>query len=165
VAKRDKQRACALARRQQQIDVANAKGLGDNPIRILGGEDPVRLSGEGTQMRNYIAARDLARGIRMAMELPEAVNEDFNLGTSKGISIVELTERIWRKIHGPDRPFRYASDADYRYDVPNRVPDVRKAKAVLGFEARTTLDQMLDEIIAWVREEIASGELTERTRA
>jgi hypothetical protein len=37
--KRDKQRACALARRQQQIDEANAKGLGDNPIRILGGED------------------------------------------------------------------------------------------------------------------------------
>ena len=39
VAKRDKQRACALARRQQQIDEANAKGLGDNPIHILGGED------------------------------------------------------------------------------------------------------------------------------
>jgi len=39
VARRDKQRACALARRQQQIDEANAKGLGENPIRILGGED------------------------------------------------------------------------------------------------------------------------------
>jgi len=38
-AKRDKQRKCALARRQQQIDEANAKGLGENPIRILGGED------------------------------------------------------------------------------------------------------------------------------
>ena len=134
--------------------LATNHAVPDLVIRILGGEDPVRLSGEGTQMRNYIAARDLARGMRMAMELPEAVNEDFNLGTSKGISIVELTERIWRKIHGPERPFNYASDTDYRYDVPNRVPDVRKAKAVLGFEARTTLDQMLDEIIAWVREEI-----------
>jgi len=39
VARRSKQRACALARRQQQIDEANAKGLGANPIRILGGED------------------------------------------------------------------------------------------------------------------------------
>jgi nucleoside-diphosphate-sugar epimerase len=145
--------------------LATNHAVPDLVIRILGGEDPVRLSGEGTQMRNYIAARDLARGIRIAMELPEAVNEDFNLGTSKGIPIVELCDRIWRKIHGPDRPFRYASDTDYRYDVPNRVPDVRKAKAVLGFEAKTTLDQMLDEIIAWVREEIASGELTERTRA
>jgi len=39
VARQSKQRACALARRQQQIDEANAKGLGENPIRILGGED------------------------------------------------------------------------------------------------------------------------------
>ena len=99
------------------------------------------------------------------MELPEAVNEDFNLGTSKGISIVELTERIWRKIHGPERPFNYASDTDYRYDVPNRVPDVRKAKAVLGFEATTTLNDMLDEVIAWIRAELDAGVLTAETRA
>jgi hypothetical protein len=39
VGRRDKQRACAIARRQQQIDEANAQGLGENPIRILGGED------------------------------------------------------------------------------------------------------------------------------
>ena len=39
VARRGKQRACALARRQQQIDEARAKGAGENPIRILGGED------------------------------------------------------------------------------------------------------------------------------
>jgi len=39
IARRNKQRACARARRQQQIDEANAKGLGENPIRILGGED------------------------------------------------------------------------------------------------------------------------------
>ena len=39
MAKQDKQKKCALARRQQQIDEANAKGLGDNPIHILGGED------------------------------------------------------------------------------------------------------------------------------
>jgi hypothetical protein len=38
-AKQDKQKKCALARRQQQIDEANAKGLGDNPIHILGGGD------------------------------------------------------------------------------------------------------------------------------
>ena len=39
VSRRDKQRACALARRQQQIADANATGLGENPIHILGGED------------------------------------------------------------------------------------------------------------------------------
>lgn len=137
----------------------------DIVIKILSGEDPVRLSGTGTQMRNYIAVRDLARGIRLAMESDDAVNQDFNFGRAKGIAINDLAERIWRKIHGPGRPFRYVSDTDYRYDVPYRVPDVRKAKAVLGFEATTTLDEMLDEVIAWIREEMASGMLTEHTRA
>jgi nucleoside-diphosphate-sugar epimerase len=137
----------------------------DLVIKILSGEDPLHLSGEGTQMRNYIAARDLARGIRLAMELPEAANDDFNLGTAKGISILELSQRIWRKIHGNDRPFHYTSDTDYRYDVPYRVPDVRKAKAILGFEAKITLDEMLDEVIGWIREEMDAGTLTPATRA
>lgn len=137
----------------------------DLVIKILSGQDPLVLSGHGTQMRNYIAARDLARGIRLAMELPEAQNEDFNLGSPKGISILELSKRIWQKIHGPDRPFRFVSDTDYRYDAPYRVPDVRKAREVLGFEARITLDQMLDEVIAWIRDAMEAGELTSATRA
>jgi nucleoside-diphosphate-sugar epimerase len=40
-----------------------------------------------------------------------------------------------------------------------RVPDTRKAKDVLGFEANTPLEGMLDEVIPWVREEIAVGRI------
>ena len=57
------------------------------------------------------------------------------------------------------------SDTPYPYDVPNRVPDVRKAKAILDFEATTPLDAMLDEVIAWVRDEMDAGVLTPKTRA
>lgn len=53
----------------------------------------------------------------------------------------------------------------YPYDVPNRVPDVRKAKAILGFEATTPLDAMLDEVIAWVRGEMEADVLTSEMRA
>ncbi|HWS13245.1 MAG TPA: NAD(P)-dependent oxidoreductase [Rhodocyclaceae bacterium] len=145
--------------------LATNHAVPDLVIKILTGQDPLHLTGEGTQVRNYIAASDLARGIRLAMESPDAVNQDFNLGTSKGISVLELAERIWRKIHGPAREFRYVSDTPYRYDVPYRVPDIRKARAVLGFEAAVSLDAMLDDVIAWIREEIASGGLTPQTRA
>ncbi len=145
--------------------LATNHAVPDLVIKILTGQDPLHLAGEGTQVRNYIDAKDLARGIRLAMESPEAVNQDFNLGSRKGITILELAERIWRKIHGPQRPFRYVSDTPYRWDVPYRVADVRKAKAVLGFEATTSLDDMLDDIIAWIREELASGALTAKTRA
>jgi len=45
------------------------------------------------------------------------------------------------------------------------VPDVRKAKAILGFEAVTPLDAMLDEVIGWVRGEMEAGVLSSETRA
>ena len=66
-------------------------------------------------------------------------------------------ELIWKKVHGNDRPFRLESDPPFEHDVQKRIPDVRKAKRVLRFEATTTLDQMLDEVIPWIKTEIAAG--------
>jgi nucleoside-diphosphate-sugar epimerase len=54
-------------------------------------------------------------------------------------------------------PFSYVSDAPFEHDVAKRVPSVEKAKSVLGFEATTTLDQMLDEVIPWVANALKEG--------
>ncbi len=54
-------------------------------------------------------------------------------------------------------PFRYVSDPPFDHDVQLRVPDVRKAREVLGFEATTTLSDMLDEVIPWIRAELEAG--------
>jgi nucleoside-diphosphate-sugar epimerase len=99
------------------------------------------------------------------MESPQAQNEDFNLGSAKCISIRDVAERIWRKVHGPDRPFRFAPQSAHRYDFPYRVPDVRKAREILGFDAAITLDEMLDEVIAWIREAMDAGMLKSTTIA
>ena len=56
-------------------------------------------------------------------------------------------------------PFHYVSDPPFEHDVQLRVPDVRKARDVLGFEATTTLDAMLDEVIPWIRAEVEAGRL------
>jgi nucleoside-diphosphate-sugar epimerase len=136
----------------------------DLVIKVLSGQDPLHIYGEGAQVRSFISVHDLAKGIRMAMESPEAVNNDFNLCRGKGITILELAQKIWAKLR-PGEPFRYVSDTPYPYDVPYRVPDVRKAKAVLGFEATTPLNDMLDEVIAWIRVELDAGVLTAETRA
>ena len=69
--------------------------------------------------------------------------------------MLELAETIWRKING-DRPFTYVTDPPFEHDVQMRVPDVRKAQ-VLGFEASTSLDKMLDEVIPWIRAEAEAG--------
>jgi UDP-glucose 4-epimerase len=91
------------------------------------------------------------------MESDAALNDDFNLSTPVSTTVLELAELIWRKIQGPDRPFAWVSDPPFDHDVQHRVPDVRKAHRVLGFDAATSLSEMLDEVIPWIQAEDAAG--------
>ncbi len=141
------------------VKLALSHVVPDLVLKVLRGQDPLHLLGDGTQVRCYTYGGDLAHGIRLAMESPAAVNEDFNLSTPASTTVLELAELIWRKIHGPDRPFAWVSDPPFDHDVQHRVPDVRKARDVLGFEAATTLSEMLDEVIPWIRAEDASGRI------
>jgi len=125
--------------------------------KVLRGQDPLHILGDGGQVRHYTSGRDLARGIRACVEHPAAMNEDFNLSTPTPTTVLELAERIWRKIHGPDRAFRYVSDPPFPHDVRHRSPAVDKARRLLGFEATTPLDEILDEVIPWIREQMALG--------
>jgi UDP-glucose 4-epimerase len=93
------------------------------------------------------------------MESDKAINEDVNLSTAASTTVMELATAIWHKVNGPDREFHYVSDPPFEHDVQLRVPDVRKARELLGFEATTTLDQMLDEVIPWIRAESDAGRL------
>jgi UDP-glucose 4-epimerase len=127
--------------------------------KVLKGQDPLHILGDGSQIRHYTYGGDLARGIRLAMESTHAVNEDFNLSTAQSTSVRELAETIWRKVYTDGRPLNLVSDPPYEHDVHRRVPDVTKARDVLGFVATTTLDEMLDEVVPWVREEIEAGRI------
>ncbi|WP_156296422.1 NAD-dependent epimerase/dehydratase family protein [Mycobacterium paragordonae] len=124
--------------------------------KVAKGQDPLRILGDGTQVRHYTYGGDLARGIRTCMEHPAALNGDFNLSTPEATTVVELAEVIWRKMR-PDTPFRYESDPPFEHDVQLRSPDVEKAAEVLGFSATTTLDAMLDEVIPWVVNAVEAG--------
>ena len=127
--------------------------------KVLKGQDPLHILGDGSQVRHYTYGGDLAEGIVTAMEHPDARNEDFNLSTGASTTVLELAQTIWRRIKGPDVPFRYVSDDPYPHDVQRRVPSVEKAKRVLGFEATTSLDEMLDEVIPWIEQAIADGRI------
>jgi nucleoside-diphosphate-sugar epimerase len=140
------------------VKLAMSHVVPDLVQKVLKGQDPLHILGDGRQVRHYTYGGDLARGIRLAVESPRARNEDFNLSTGASTTVLDLARLVWRKIKG-DEPFRYVSDAPFAYDVRRRVPDVRKAREFLGFEAATTLDAALDEIIPWVREQVAGGVL------
>lgn len=130
----------------------------DLVCEALRGQDPLRVLGSGHQLRHYTYGGDLAAGIALAMEHPLAAGEDFNLASGQGTTVAELAALIWRKVRGPDSPPRIACDEQpYPGDVQCRIPDTAKARRVLGFTASTTLDQMLDEVIAWARDAMAAG--------
>jgi nucleoside-diphosphate-sugar epimerase len=131
----------------------------DLALQAIEGHDPVHIRGSGGQIRPYTHAADAARGIRLAMEADAGRNNDFNISTVEATSVLDLAERIWRRVHGNDRPFHVVSDEPGAYDVPIRTPDVRKARALLGFTATTTLDEMIDEAIAWIRAELDAGDI------
>ncbi len=139
------------------VKLAMSHVLPDLVQKVLKGQDPLHLLGDGGQVRHYTYGGDLARGIRLCVEHPAATNEDFNLSTRQSTTVLELAELIWRKVHGAAKPFRYTSDKPFPYDVRRRVPSVEKAQRVLGFEATTTLDAVLDEVIPWIRQQIAAG--------
>lgn len=125
--------------------------------KVVKGQDPLHVLGDGRQVRHYTYGADLARGIVEAMESEAARNEDFNLSTAESTTVLDLAERIWRKCHGDDRPFAVVHDEAFEHDVQKRVPDVTKAREVLGFTATTTLDEMLDVVIPWVRRAMDEG--------
>ena len=138
------------------VKLAMSHVVPDLVQKVLKEQDPLHILGDGNQVRHYTYGGDLARGIRLAMESERALNEDFNLSTARSTTVSDLAGLIWRKIHGPDRPFRFVSDEPYQHDVQMRVPDVTKARDVLGFEATTSLEDVLDEVIPWIRYEIAA---------
>jgi len=124
--------------------------------KLVKGQDPLHILGDGGQVRHYTYGGDLARGIRLAVESEAATNEDFNLSTAESTTVRELAELAWAKVRG-DGPARIASDAPYPYDVQRRVPSVEKARRVLGFDATTPLSRSLDEIVPWIRQQVESG--------
>jgi UDP-glucose 4-epimerase len=138
------------------IRLAMSHVIPDLVQKALKGQDPLHILGSGEQIRCYTYGGDLARGIRLAIERPEALNEDLNLSTSVATDVLTLARMIWERIN-PDKPFRYVTEQPLVYDVQKRIPSVEKARRLLGFEATTPLGTILDEVIPWLRAEIAAG--------
>ncbi len=139
------------------VQLAMSHVVPDLVQKVMKGQDPLHILGSGDQIRHYTYGADLARGIVLSLDHPEATNEDFNLSTAQSTTVLELAELIWNKVHGGAKPFSYVNDPAFEYDVQRRVPDVTKAEKLLGFVATTSLDETLDETIPWIRNAIAEG--------
>ena len=153
----EKRALCDTEIESGNVKLAMSHVVPDLVQKVLKGQDPLHILGAGNQVRHYTYGGDLARGIRLCIEKPEAVNEDFNLSTPVSTTVLELAENIWKRCRKDGAPFAYTSDEPFKYDVQKRVPSVEKAERVLGFKADTSLDSILDEVIPWIEEQIRIG--------
>jgi nucleoside-diphosphate-sugar epimerase len=139
------------------VSLAMSHVVPDLVQKILKGQSPLHILGDGSQVRCYTYGGDLARGIVSSLENQNALNEDFNLSTETATSVNELAQVIWKKINGNLEKLQIVNDPAFEYDVQKRIPSVAKAKDLLQFEATTSLSDMLDEVIPWIREAISRG--------
>jgi UDP-glucose 4-epimerase len=116
---------------------------------VLAGEDLI-IHGDGSQVRAWCYVDDLVDALLLVLERPEAVGEVFNVGNERSVlTVLELATQI-RDLMGADaeikfRPLHYT-------DVEMRIPNVDKARKLLGWEAKVDLDEGLSRTIAWYRE-------------
>lgn len=139
------------------ISLAMSHVVPDLVQKVLKGQNPVHILGDGNQIRCYTYGGDLARGIVSSLENPNALNEDFNLSSPVQTTVLELAQLIWGKIRGSDSKFSYVLDPGFEHDVKKRIPDIEKANRLLGFQAKTSLEEMLDEVIPWIENAIAEN--------
>lgn len=117
---------------------------------VVGKDGPLPILGKGNQVRHYTHGTDIARGIRIAMESELGVNNDFNISSDVPLSVIELANIIWKQIYG-DVDINLSHEEPLEYDVQIRSPDTSKAKEVLGFTCEKSVEDVLPEIISWVK--------------
>jgi len=119
-------------------------------LKSLDYDGELEILGEGNQIRHYTYGEDLAKGICTLLTHENAKNNDFNLSTSESTTVLELANLIFNKIH-PGENLKIKNLEPFTFDVQKRIPSTEKAKNLLGFEAKTTLSEMLDIVIPWVK--------------
>ena len=107
------------------------------------------IHGDGSQIRAWCYVDDMVDGALLCLEHPDAVGQTFNIGNARAtVTIYDLAQRIQRLTGCSGeivfQPLHYT-------DVEIRIPNVAKAREVLGFEAKVDLDEGLSRTIAWYR--------------
>jgi UDP-glucose 4-epimerase len=119
----------------------------------LAGRD-LEIHGDGAQIRAWCYVDDMVEALLLALEHPAAVGESFNVGNARSaVTIYDLATRI-KRITGCSGEIRFVP-LDYT-DVELRIPNIDKARALLGFEARVELDEGLERTIAWYRSRLGA---------
>lgn len=118
--------------------------------RIAAGEPPI-IHGDGTQTMDFVHVHDIARANLLAAK-SHVGDEVFNVASGSEASLRELADRLIRIMGAKGLEPQHAPARKVN-GVTRRLADTRKAKELLGFEAKVDLDQGLRDLVMWWQQE------------
>lgn len=135
------------------FDPANAMVIPSLIKRAMDGENPLTVWGDGSPIRDFIHARDVARGMMLAIE--NGINEPINLGSGTGVTIKEIAEIVAANI--PGGPIELVWDATKPKGDAKRLMDMTRAHSY-GFTPQISIEEGIKETIQWYTENRSSVE-------
>jgi UDP-glucose 4-epimerase len=121
---------------------------------------PIQVYGDGEQSRCFCNVNNVVEAIHLLAESPAAVGEVFNIGSSEEVTILQLAERVRQRAHSTSEismiPYEQAYEVGFE-DFRRRVPSLEKIQRTVEWEPTTTLDETIDQIIAYYREDVRHG--------
>jgi nucleoside-diphosphate-sugar epimerase len=128
-----------------------AHAVPDLIAKALASQRPLQIFGSGEQTRTLTHVDDIADGIVTAMASGAGENEDFNISASQELSVAEIATLIWSACGNDPGELEFEHLPAFEVDVRRRWPSVEKARRLLGWEARVTLEDGLADTVQWLR--------------
>jgi UDP-glucose 4-epimerase len=126
-----------------------------NFVRQALAGQPITVFGDGTQSRSFTYVGDVVRAMVALINEPRAIGQVFNIGNGHEISIGDLAAKIKAMTGSRSEivtiPYDQAYEAGFE-DMPRRVPDISRIRALVGYEPTVQLDETLQRVIEHFRQ-------------
>jgi|TARA_B100001971_G_scaffold214181_1_gene250322 nucleoside-diphosphate-sugar epimerase len=122
-------------------------------IHLALNDKPITIYGEGEQVRSFCHVSDIVDGILLAMFESSSIDQVFNIGNDQEpLTMLELADKIFRLIDKPSKlDFVGFPDRTANREIYRRIPDINKAKKLLKYNPKISLDEGLMDVIKWWR--------------
>ena len=121
-----------------------------NFIKAALQNQPIPIHGDGSQSRCFGHVLDVVEGLAKAIETPDCFGQVMNLGNSEEVTIKELAERVVAATGSSSKidyiPYEVAYGEGFE-DMQRRVPNLEKAKRLIGYQPTRTLDNIITDVV------------------
>jgi len=121
--------------------------------RYLNDKAPIIFE-DGNQKRDFVSVKDVAVACRLALEVEEAAYEVFNIGSGNSYTVWDIAQKLSSTM-GVDH-LQPIATGEYRVgDIRHCFGDISKAREILGFKPSVALEDGLEELAMWLKDQVA----------